>query len=74
MPAAHLNADLGHLHGEVGDGAKDGRIVKMEAVVRLEYGVILIVGRRALGMVNLLATLSFILLDRYPIFGSPLPN
>ena len=35
VPAAHLDAHLGHLHGEVGDRAEDGRVVKVEAVVRL---------------------------------------
>ena len=74
MPAAHLDADLGHLHGEVGDGAEDGRVIKVEAVVGLEDGVVLVVGRCALGVVDLLAALRLLLLDRDPVLRFPLPN
>ena len=76
MPAAHLDADLGHVHGEVGDGAEDGGVVEVEAVVRPEDGVVLVVGRRALGVVDLLAAALglLLLMDRYPLFSSPLPN
>ena len=63
---------LCHLHGQVGDGAEDGRVVKVESVVGPEDGVVLVVGRRALGGVDLLATFLG-LLDCHPLFSIPLP-